>query len=80
MGQALSSLVGILNIQNIVLTGDMTRFGDPWLAAIRESMAKSTLFGLAERTRIAFGELEGNAIILGASALIWSNYSMLFNH
>ena len=29
MGLAISSLVGTLNIQKIVLTGDMTRFGKP---------------------------------------------------
>jgi predicted NBD/HSP70 family sugar kinase len=79
LGLALSGLVGILNIENIVLTGDMTRFGDPWLSAIRDSMSRSTLFGLARDTRLSIGELYGNAIILGASALIWTNYSMLFN-
>jgi N-acetylglucosamine repressor len=79
MGLALSSLVGILNIHNIVLTGELTRFGVPWLEAIQASMSRSTLFGLAEATRVSIGELHGNAILLGASALIWTNYSMLFN-
>ena len=79
LGLALSGLVGILNIQNIVLTGDMTRFGEKWLGAIQDSMSRSTLFGLARDTRISVGGLYGNAIILGASALIWTNYSMLFN-
>jgi len=35
LGMAISSLVGTLNIQKIVLAGDMTRFGEPWLDAIQ---------------------------------------------
>ncbi len=31
LGLAVASLVGTLNITKIVLTGDMTRFGQPWL-------------------------------------------------
>jgi glucokinase-like ROK family protein len=78
MGMAISSLVGTLNIQKILLTGDMTRFGKPWLDAIRAVLSKTTLSRMAQETQIETGQLGGNDIILGASAMLASNYSLLF--
>jgi glucokinase-like ROK family protein len=78
MGMAISSLVGTLNIQEIILTGDMTRFGSPWLEAIRGVISQTTLSRLAQETKIEIGELGRNDIILGASAMLASNYSLLF--
>ena len=78
MGMAISSLVGTLNIQKIVLTGDMTRFGTPWLEAIQGMISQSTLSRLAQDTKIEIGQLGGNDIILGASAMLVNNYSLLF--
>jgi N-acetylglucosamine repressor len=79
MGLAISNLVGTLNIKNIVLTGDMTRFGRPWLDAIREVISTTTLARLAQETQIEIGHLGENSIILGASAMLANNYSLLFN-
>jgi len=78
IGLAISGLVGMLNIHEIVLIGDMTRFGEAWLAAIRETVAQSSLFGLAQETQVEIGEMGRNAIVLGASALLSSDYSLLF--
>jgi N-acetylglucosamine repressor len=78
MGMAISSLVGTLNIQKIVLTGDMTRFGSPWLEAIQGMITQTTLSRLAQETQIEIGQLGGNNIILGASAMLANNYSLLF--
>jgi predicted NBD/HSP70 family sugar kinase len=78
MGMAISSLVGTLNIQKIILTGDMTRFGNPWLEAIQEMITQTTLSRLAQETQIEIGQLGGNNIILGASAMLANNYSLLF--
>jgi len=79
LGMAISSLVGTLNIQKIVLAGDMTRFGEPWLDAIRKTIARATLSMLAQDTQVEIGQLGVNGIILGASALLVNNYSLLFN-
>ena len=76
---AISSLVGALDIQKIVLTGDMTRFGLPWLEVIQEIVSQATLSRLAQETRIEIGQLGENNIILGASAMLANNYSLLFN-
>ena len=78
MGIAISSLVGTLNIQKIILTGDMTRFGSPWLDEIRGEVTQRTLSRLAQDTQIEIGQLGGNNIILGASAMLANNYSLLF--
>lgn len=77
LGLGISSLVGTLNIQKVVLTGDMTRFGEPWLNAVRESAAQFSLAGLAANTRIEIGQLAEYGIIQGASAMLASNYSLL---
>ncbi len=79
LGMAISNLVGTLNIQDIVLTGDMTRFGKPWLEAVREMITTTTLRRLAQGTKIEIGRLGENSIILGASAMLANNYSMLFD-
>lgn len=79
LGMAISNLVGTLNIRNIILTGDMTRFGTPWLEAIREMITTTTLSRLAQETQIEIGQLGENSIILGASAVLANNYSLLFN-
>jgi N-acetylglucosamine repressor len=78
MGMAISSLVGTLNIHKIVLMGDMTRFGQPWLEAIQETISQATLSRLAQETKVEIGQLGGNSIILGSSAMLANNYSLLF--
>jgi N-acetylglucosamine repressor len=80
IGLAISSLVGILNIQKIFLAGDMTRFGEPWLAEIKNTMMNSCLAEAAQATRVEIGQLSENGIILGTSAIMVNNYSLLFNH
>jgi N-acetylglucosamine repressor len=78
MGMAISSLVGTLDIQKIVLMGDMTRFGQPWLDAIQEMISQTTLSRMGQKTQLEIGQLGGNSIILGASAMLANNFSLLF--
>ncbi len=77
MGMAISSLVGTLNIQKIVLMGEMTRFGQPWLEEIQQTISRATLSRLAQETQLEIGQLGGNSIILGSSAMLANNYSLL---
>jgi N-acetylglucosamine repressor len=79
MGMAISSLIGTLDIKKIVLIGDMTRFGLPWLEAIQVIISQATLPRLAQETQIEIGQLGEDNIILGASAMLANNYSLLFN-
>jgi len=79
LGISLANLIGTLNIQKIVLTGEMTRFGAGWLEAVNVSMRNAALSRLAENTEIELGKLDYRACILGASAfLLLNGYSLLF--
>lgn len=80
LGISLANLIGTLNIQKIVLTGDMTRFGGKWLEAVNASMRNAALGRLSENTKLELGTLDYRACILGASAyLLLDDYSLLFN-
>ncbi len=79
LGASLANLIGTLNIQKIVLTGDMTRFGDAWLASVNHAMQDAALTRMAEGTQLEIGKLDYRACILGASALLLlDDYSLLF--
>ncbi len=79
LGLSIASLISTLNIQKFVLTGDMTRFGQPWLEAVRKTTMQATLSKLTEGTKIDIGKLDYRGCILGASALtLLDGYSLLF--
>ena len=78
IGMAVANMVGILNIQKVVLEGDMTRFGAPWLDKVRSVMMDYSLDRPLEETRVEFGQLGENAVLLGAAAVFANNYSYLF--
>jgi predicted NBD/HSP70 family sugar kinase len=79
LGKAIGGLVGTLNIETIVLTGDMTRFGELWLKAVHEAMATSALKRMTQETQLEIGKLDYRACILGSSAyLLLDDYSLLF--
>ena len=79
LGTSLANLIGTLNIRKIVLTGDMTHFGEEWLNAVGVSMQTGALSRMAEGTKLEIGKLDYRACILGASAfLLLDDYSLLF--
>jgi hypothetical protein len=57
----------------------MTRFGQPWLDTIQETMTQMTLTRLAQDTQVEIGKLGRKAIVLSVSALLANNYTLLFN-
>ncbi|MFN8386301.1 MAG: ROK family transcriptional regulator [Anaerolineales bacterium] len=79
LGVSLANLIGTLNIQKIVLTGDMTRFGASWFESVNDSMQNAALTRMSDRTQLELGALDYRACILGASAfLLQDGYSPLF--
>lgn len=79
LGEALAHLVGALNIHRIVLTGEMTRFGEPWLDAVRQSMRRAAFHPLVQDTCLEIGTLDYRACILGAAAfMVLEDYDLLF--
>ncbi|MCA1899923.1 MAG: ROK family transcriptional regulator [Chloroflexi bacterium] len=80
LGLSLANLIATLNIQKIVLTGDMTRFGEKWLNAVCDSMQAGVFSRISESVKLEIGRLDYRACILGASAfLLLDDYSLLFN-
>ena len=77
LGMAISNLVAVLNIQRIVLEGDMTRFGESWLDVIRQSMLDYSLDWPLQNTQVEFGQLGENAVVMGAAAVLANDYSYL---
>jgi len=79
LGASLANLIGTLNIQKIVLTGDMTRFGKTWLDSVNHAMHDAALSRMVEGTELEVGKLDYRGCILGASALLLlDSYSLLF--
>lgn len=73
LGIAAANLVGILNVQHIVLAGEVTQLGDLFLSAVQSSMAQRVLPTLAAETAVQFATVETNLVLLGAAALILSH-------
>ncbi len=72
LGISLANLIGILNVQNIVISGYLVEFGDRVLYVIHECVEQRVLSTLAKETTIEFSELGSDNVILGASALVLS--------
>ena len=70
LGLAIANLVGVLNLHNIWLIGDITHFGEAWLEEIRNSMKQNALPVLAEQTQVNISALNQDVVILGTSALL----------
>ncbi len=80
LGRAIAGLVGILNIHEIVLTGDMVHFGSPWLEAVQSALAQTIFPHLVQETHVGIGRLGEDGILLGSAALLAQNYELLFTH
>ena len=73
LGRTIGALIGTLSIRRVLLVGEMTAFGDPWLAAVRDEAQRSALALLADETRIEIGRLETDLVPLGAAALLMTH-------
>lgn len=79
LGKAIAHLLAAYNIQLILLTGDMTCFGQEWFQVVCDTVKQNTLPWLANTTQIEVGSLGQDVVLLGASALLLGNYTLLFN-
>ena len=73
LGIVVANLIGILNIQRILITGNVARFGETLLASIRQEMERRALPVLAKSTQVQACSLGDDIIIQGAAALLLSN-------
>ena len=72
LGLAVANLVGILNVNRIVIAGKVAQTGDLFIGAVQSSMARRVLPKLAVDTAVQYATTESNLVLLGASALILS--------
>ena len=70
LGRAVASLVGALDIHEIVVHGPVAALGEPWLEAIRDEATRRSLPLLADSVEIRTARIAANEVVLGASALL----------
>ena len=73
LGLAVANLVGILNVNRIVIAGNVAQTNDLFITAVQNSMYQRVLPKLAADTAVQYATTESNLVLLGASALILSN-------
>jgi predicted NBD/HSP70 family sugar kinase len=78
LGLAISHLVGVLNVRAIVISGDMACFGDTWLDRVVEAVHRTSFRPAVRDTRVTFGRLGADAVLLGTTAGLVNNFSLLF--
>lgn len=80
LGEAIGGLVAAFDIETILLIGEMTCFGEPWLEVVRAAMRRSALEPMTAPVRLELGRFEDDACIRGAAAhLLLEDYSLLFS-
>ncbi len=72
LGIAIADLVSILNINNIVLSGNLTGFGDEFLHLVHKKVKNRVLAKMADETSLHYSALGQDNVILGATALVLS--------
>lgn len=73
LGVAVANLVGVLNIQNIVIAGSVARLDEALLEPIREEMRQRSMEMLATDTCVETSHLGQDIVIQGAAALLLAN-------
>ncbi|MGY1438659.1 ROK family transcriptional regulator [Streptomyces reniochalinae] len=70
IGSGVASLCNLLNPSRVVLGGDLAEAGDLVLDPVRDSVARYAIPSAARQVKVAPGELDSRAEVLGALALV----------
>ena len=70
LGQAVAAVIGLLDVELIVLHGSVADLGEPWLPAVRDEAGRRSLGLLSRETTIEVAPPVGDIVIMGASALL----------
>ena len=73
LGYAVANLIGVLNIQTLIIAGSLARFGQPLVDVISQEMKRSAMAALADETNVHVSELGLDVVMLGAASLLLSN-------
>ena len=72
LGSVIAELITILNVNNIILSGYFTSFGEPFLELVHSEVNNRVLSKMVDETRLSYSTLGTDSVILGASALVLS--------
>jgi predicted NBD/HSP70 family sugar kinase len=72
LGRAIAAVIGVLDVEYIVLHGSVASMGAPWLDAVREEARERSLTLLAKEVAIDLAPPIGDLVVMGASALLLS--------
>jgi len=70
LGLAIATLVGTLNVRDIVIAGAVTLLGEPLLNVVRQEVRARSLAALAQDTRIGYSAIGSEITALGAAAML----------
>jgi predicted NBD/HSP70 family sugar kinase len=70
LGQVVAALIGILDVERIVLHGTVAALGEPWLDAVRDEARRRSLALLAKDVSIELAPPIGDVVLMGASAVL----------
>ena len=70
LGVAIGWLIGVLNVQHVLIVGPVAALGADWLDEVQRSARAGVLALLARDTHIEFGHVHDDVVVLGASALL----------
>ncbi|MBN1342678.1 MAG: ROK family protein, partial [Phycisphaerae bacterium] len=70
LGIAVGWLIGVLDIRHVLVVGPVAKFGDDWISEVRRHARSGVLPLVADDTRIEFGHVHDDVVVLGASALL----------
>jgi predicted NBD/HSP70 family sugar kinase len=70
LGEGIAALIATLNVNHILIIGPATHLGAEYLDAIRRQAQARALPLLAQQTNIELGEMRGDDVVIGASALL----------
>ncbi|HET9851959.1 MAG TPA: ROK family transcriptional regulator [Candidatus Limnocylindrales bacterium] len=70
LGQVVAGMIGVLDVERIVLHGSVAGLGAEWLDAVRDEAARRSLALLARETRIELADPAQDLVVKGASALL----------
>lgn len=70
LGLAAANIIGLLNVQQIVLAGSLACLGDALLEPMVDAAGQKALDTLARQTRISISTLGDEIVQLGAAALV----------
>lgn len=79
LGKGIAILIHLLNPELVLLSGRGAAVGNLWMPAIQQSINEHCIPRIAENTQVKISQLENNAELIGAAALVMDNYKKINN-